>query len=476
MRRLVPVVAAALALAGCVDLAPRYHRPASPAPASFPTGPAYAPQSDRAAVAWRDFFSDPRLVQLIDLALKQNRDLRIAMANIAVARAQYHVQRSALFPTVNAQIGAVYGQEPSSAVAAGAVTPGTSSTFNERLYNAGVGVSAWQVDLFGKVRNLTRAAQDQYFSQVAARDAAQITLVEEVAVDYVTLASDQSLLAIARETLASGQASLDLTRKRLDAGVASGLDVASAQTTVQQAAADEARLISQVAEDRNALDLVVGAAAPDDLLPNGLGADVVVLDRLPGAVSSHVLLARPDVIQAEDVLRAANANIGAARAAFFPNLSLTGSGGFTSLALSTLFKASSATWSFAPTLSQTLFDGGANAGNLALAKAQRDLEIAQYEKSIETAFREVADALAVRGQIDRQVTAQEGLVAANAQALALAQARYEQGADTYLNVLIAQRSLYAARQSLVAAQLARKTNLVTLYAVLGGGLDHAAAS
>ncbi len=472
MRRIVALLAAASLLAGCIDLAPTYRRPAPPVPASFPTGLAYAPTADAPIVGWRAFFADPKLVTVIDAALANNRDLRIAVANIAIARAQYHVQRAALLPTIGANLGATFSQTPAAVASGGAVAPGQSaSPVTQSLYTANVGVSAYQLDLFGKVRNLSRAAQDQYFASREARDAAQITLVSEVAADYVTLGSDRALLDIARSTLASGGATVDLTQKRLNAGVASGLDLASAQTVVQQARFDVARLTTQVAQDRNALELVVGAPVADDLLPAGLSGEIVVLDRLPGAVRSQVLLARPDVLQAEDTLRGANANIGAARAAFFPSISLTGSGGFASLALGSLFTGPAAAWTFAPAISQTLFDGGARKGNLALAKAQRDLDVAQYEKAIQTAFRETADALAQRGTIDEQVAAQAALVAANRQALDLAQARYDRGADTYLNVLIAQRSYYAAQQTLVVAKLARQVNLVNLYAALGGGLD-----
>jgi multidrug efflux system outer membrane protein len=473
MRRAFAALTAGILLAGCVDLAPAYHRPPNPAPASFPSGPAYAPPPPTpvAVVGWKAFFSDPKLKAVIDQALANNRDLRIAVANIAAARAQYHVQRAAFFPTVNASFGATYGQEPLSVISGGALAPGQSGEYNERLYNVGLGVTSYQLDLFGKVRNLTRAAQDQYFATRQARDAVQITLVGEVASDYLSLASDTDLLAIARDTLVSGQASLDLTRARLNAGIASGLDVAQADTTVQQARFDVARLTTQVAQDRNALDLVVGAPVTTGLLPTGVDAEIVVLGNLPAAVSSGVLLTRPDVLQAEDTLRGANANIGAARANFFPSISLTGSGGLTSLALSSLFTGPAATWTFAPTISQTIFDGGANRGNLAYAKAQRDVDVAQYEKAVQTAFREVADALAQRGTIDEQLAAQSALTEANRQSLTLSQARYERGADTYLNVLIAQRAYYAARQTLVATKLARQVNLVTLYGALGGGLD-----
>ena len=474
MRR-VPhlVVLAATLLAGCVDLAPAYHRPATPTPAAFPTGPAYQPPTStpQPVVGWREFFSDTRLKTVIDRALANNRDLRVAVANIAAARAQYHVQRSSLFPTVNAQAGATLGQEPSSVIFGGAAPRGAKGLFSEHIYSLTGGFTAYQLDLFGKVRNLTRAAQDQYFASRQARDAAQITLVSEVAADYLAVGSDRALLKIAEDTLRSGTESLDVTQHRFDAGVAPELDISQAQTIVQQARFDVARLTTQIAQDRNALDLVVGAPVGDDLLPMGIGDPVVVLENLPAAVNSSVLLDRPDVLQAEDQLRAANADIGAARAAFFPSIDLTGSGGVTSLALSTLFKGASETWTFAPTVSQTLFDFGANRGNLDLAKAQRDAGVANYEKAIQTAFREVADALAERGTIDEQLAAQAALTAASANALRLSTARYEQGSDTYLNVLIAQRTLYSARQTLVASQLAKSVNLVTLYSALGGGLN-----
>ncbi|HWD66536.1 MAG TPA: TolC family protein, partial [Caulobacteraceae bacterium] len=261
MRRLIAIVAAACALAGCIDLAPKYQRPANPTPAAFPTGPAYAPPpaAEVAPVGWQDFFADPKLERVIAEALADNRDLRIAVANIAAARAQYHVQRAALFPTLTANATATYGQEPVSVISGGAVAPGQSTTFNERLYSLTAGVTNWQLDFFGKVRNLTKAAQEQYFATRQARDEAQLTLVDEVATDYLTLASDRSLLAIATATLKSSQSSLDLTQARLDNGVASGLDVAQARTTVEQARYDVAHLTTQVAQDRNALDLVVGA-------------------------------------------------------------------------------------------------------------------------------------------------------------------------------------------------------------------------
>jgi outer membrane protein, multidrug efflux system len=458
-------------LTGCINLAPAYRRPAAPTPAQFPTGPAYPapPAAPQPVVGWRDFFSDPKLKVVIEEALANNRDLRVAVGNIVAARAQYRIQRSALFPTFTADAGATLAEEPIT-VLAGGLFPITG-TFHEHIYTLTGGISAYQLDLFGRVRNLTRAAQDQYFATRQARDAAQISLVSQVATDYLILGSDRALLQIARDTLKNGTETLKVTTYLFENGIDTELDVSQAQTIVDQARFDVARLTTQVAQDRNALELLVGAPVGESLLPPGIGEPVVLLERLPAAVSSSVLLQRPDVLQAEDQLRATNANIGAARAAFFPSISLTGSGGVVSIALASLFKGASLTWNSTPTISQTIFDAGANRGNLAYAKAQRDIGVANYEKAIQTAFREVADALAMRGTIDEQLAAQSELTAAWANSLRLSTLRFEEGSDTYLNVLIAQRSLYSARQTLVASQLARATNLVTLYTALGGGLN-----
>jgi multidrug efflux system outer membrane protein len=464
-------------LTGCIDLAPAYRRPAAPTPAQFPTGPAYPapPAAPQPIVGWRDFFSDPKLKVVIEEALANNRDLRVAVGNIVAARAQFRVQRSALFPTFTTDARATLAEEPITAVLGGGLFP-FSGTFHEHIYSLTGGISAYQLDLFGRVRDLTRAAQEQYFATREARDAAQITLVSQVTTDYLILGSDRALLQIARDTLKNGTETLKVTTYLFENGIDTELDVSQAQTIVDQARFDVARLTTQVAQDRNALELLVGAPVGEDLLPAGIGDPVVVLERLPAAVSSSVLLARPDVLQAEDQLRAANANIGAARAAFFPDILLTGSGGVVSIALSSLFKGASLTWSATPTISQTIFDAGANRGNLAFAKAQRDISVANYEKAIQTAFREVADALALRGTIDEQLAAQSALTAAWANSLRLSTLRYEAGSDTYLNVLIAQRSLYAARQTLVASQLAKANNLVTLYTALGGGLNAPSAT
>ncbi|MDR3513541.1 MAG: efflux transporter outer membrane subunit [Caulobacteraceae bacterium] len=464
--KLAAGLVAASALAGCT-LDPAYQRPAAPVPSAWPTGAAYPSTSGQATIAgWRDVVTDARLKQVVEQALANNRDLRIAVANMVAARAQYHVQRADLFPAITANASATYAGEPASAVTGGSGT----GRVNEHLYSASVGFSSYELDLFGRVRSLTRAAQEQYFASEEARRAAQISLVAEVAGDWLTLGADRTLLKIAQDTQASDAESLAITQRRLDAGVATALDVAEARTALEQARSDVAADITQVAQDRNALELVVGAPVADALLPDGLDETPPVAET-PAGVSSTVLLRRPDVVEAEDQLKAQNANIGAARAAFFPTISLTGSGGGSSTALSRLFSSAAGAWSFAPSISLPLFEGGKNIANLAYAKAERDSAVATYEKSIQTAFREVADALARRGTIDEQLAAQKAESAAAEDALRLSTARYERGSDTYLNLLISQRTLYSARQTLVATQLARSTNLVTLYNALGGGWD-----
>ena len=471
-RTVLGSIASTVWIVGCIDLAPRYRRPPPPVASNFPAGGVYppAPASERGTPPWRDFFSDPRLLRLIDLALRENRDLRAAAAQITQARARYQVQRAALFPNVTAQAGVNFLSEPNS-VAAG--TSGIGGSYNQKLYSLTGGVASYELDLFGKIRDLTHAARDQYLATKAGRDALQITLVAAIANQYLALSADKALIGVAQQTLASGEESVAVTRQRFESGVDGELALSQAETIVQQARYDIERLRTQVAQDRDALDLLVGSPVSDDLVPGADLHDVAVLEQLPQAVRSTVLLARPDVVQAEEQLRATNADSGAARAAFFPTITLTGSSGVESLALANLFQSSSRTWNFAPSISQTIFDAGVNRGNLLLAKAQRDQAVAQYEKAVQAAFRDVADALAVRGTIERQLDAQQRLVAANQTAERIARARYESGSDTYLNWLITQRSLFTAQQSLVGVELLRAQNLVSLYAALGGGLDTA---
>jgi multidrug efflux system outer membrane protein len=459
------------ALIGGCSLDPAYNRPALPTPNVFPQSAAGgsdtgAPPATKpvASIPWQDFFLDPKLRALVKLALANNRDLRVALANIQAARAQYHVQRAALLPTIDATASADYGREQISTTSGGGVTD-----YNEHQYNVGLGFTDYQIDLFGRVRSLSKAALEQYLATEQARRASQITIISEVASDYITLSADKATLKAAQDTLTSSRESLKIAKGRFDNGIDSELDVRQAETLVDQTQADVAADVTTVAQDKNALDLVVGSPTPDDLSPADLGGDVALLTNLPPGLPSDVLLARPDILQAEHQLKAENAQIGAARAAFFPSISLTGSGGFTSTALSTLFKGSSGIWSFTPEVSLPIFDGGLNKGNLDYAKAERNVYLAQYEKAVQTAFHDVANALARRATISDQLSADAAQVTAAAASLKLSQARYEQGADTYLNVLIAQRTLYAAQQSLISARLIRSTNLIALYTALGGG-------
>jgi multidrug efflux system outer membrane protein len=462
MKRLAPLALIAALIGGC-SLDPAYHRPTGAVPASFPQGPSYAPPAagpTAAALSWRAFFTDPDLKAVIELALAQNRDLRAALANIQSAKGQVAVQRSALLPNLNATGGELYQQSPNPFGGAGA--------FDERYYSAGLGFSSWEIDLFGHTRSLTRAAFDQYLASQDARRAVQVSLIAQVATAWFTLAADRDLLAVARQTLAAQQDSLDLTRARFNAGVASMLDVSQAETTVEQARSDVASFTTNVAQDKNALDLLVGAPTPEARLPKTLPSDGGVAGVQAG-VSSDVLLSRPDVLEAEHQLLADEANIGAARAAFFPQIDLTGQVGQESTALQSLFSAAARTWLFQPNLSVPVFSAGRNMGSLKAAKAQREAALAQYEKAIQSAFSDVANALARQGTIGDQLSAQQALAKSAAEALALTNARYQRGTDPYLNVLVAQRTFYSAQQSLVSTQLTRLSNVVSLYRALGGG-------
>jgi multidrug efflux system outer membrane protein len=455
-------------LAACT-LAPAYHRPDLPVPTTYPTAASDSGQSATPAsdIGWREFFGDERLQGLIAMALANNRDLRVALLGVENARAQYRIQRSELLPAVNAS-----GSEEASHSPAALTTPGLASTTRE--FSATIGVSAYEIDLFGRLRSLNTQALETYLSTEQARRSTQLTLVAEVAADYLNLAADQELLELARETFRSQNESSQLTEREAALGFASDLAVSQAQTPVETARYDEALYSSSVAQDRNALQLLVGAPLPDALLPPGLteALKAIALNgNLPADLPSDLMQRRPDVAEAEHTLRAANANIGAARAAFFPTVTLTSSAGTESLGLSDLFKAGSGTWSFAPQISLPIFAGGRNRANLDSAKISRDIDVAKYEHAIQTAFREVADALVQRSQYGKQLSAQKSLVEATSESRRLADARFQHGADTYLNVLDAERSLYSAQQNLISTHLGQASNLVTLYKVLGGGLN-----
>jgi outer membrane protein, multidrug efflux system len=459
-------IALSFALAACT-MEPRYDRPEAPVPDAWPSGAAYAPgQANERAVAdipWREFIKDDKLQQVIDQALTNNRDLRSALANIQSARAQYRIQRADLMPRVNGDISATRSKNVST-------FSGTDQPTESEIYTASVGLSAFEIDLFGRVRSLSKSALESYLATEAAGRATRISLIAETASAYLTFAADSTQLALSQRTLESAQRTMEITRKRLEAGVSSRLDLRQAETVYQQARADLASTRALIAQDRNALELLTGGSIADSLLPAELPTNDEWLADVPSGLSSSVLLQRPDVLQAEHQLKSANANIGAARAAFFPSLSLTASSGLASTELSDLFSNGASVWSIAPSLTLPIFNGGANVANLAYAKAQRDLYVSQYELAIQTAFREVADALAVRGTIQEQLDAQRALVDAAADSYQLAEARYSKGVDSFLNTLDAQRSLYNAEKSLVSARLTASDNVVTLYRVLGGGL------
>jgi outer membrane protein, multidrug efflux system len=446
------------------------------APASTaPVAPGNAAAEAREGVAvrdigWREFFLDTRLQQLIATALANNRDLRVAVLNIELARAQYRIQRSALLPSVDATGSFTREKLPP------AETFGPAS-FTGNVYQAGIGVSAYEVDLFGRVRSLTHGALEQYLAQEEARRSAQLSLIAEVANAYLTLASDQELLRLAGQTVQSQEASYGLAERTHTAGTTSGLDLAQAQTTVEQARADAARYEGNIAQDTNALTLLVGMTLDPAWLPEHFDAKTMGLDALPAGLPSDVLLRRPDVIQAEHTLRAANASIGAARAAFFPEITLTGSIGSASLELTDLFKAGTGAWSFAPQITLPIFHGGELLANLSVARVNRKIAVAQYEKAIQSGFREVADALALTATLNRQRQSQEALVSATSRAYELSQKRYKAGRDSYLTVLDSQRSDYAAQQGLIATRLAEQNNRVSLYEALGGGWrEHSVSS
>lgn len=467
VRNLTFSLLAATALSACT-LAPKTVRPALAVDNAWPiaqanTGGANGSATTAADLAWRDVFIDPRLQGVIDLALSNNRDLRVAVLNIEKARAQYRIQRANLLPGVDAT---ATGTRSQSTEAQSALQGGDRTT---TTYTAGVGVTAWELDLFGRVRSLKDAALQSYLATRETSRSVQISLIAQTANSWLTLAADQDLLALAQETLRTREESLKLTRSRFDAGAANQLDLRQAETLAETARSDVATYVAQVEQDRNALRLVVGADVPADLLPAGGLVTAQILPDLPAGIPSDVLTRRPDVLAAEHDLAGANANIGAARAAFFPSISLTASTGVASNALGSLFDSGNGTWSFAPRISLPIFAGGANVANLDSAKASRDIAVANYEKAVQTAFREVSDGLAVQSTIQDRVGSQERLVAAANDSVRLSRARYGAGIDSSLTLLDAQRTLYTAQQGLIGARLARATNLATLYKSLGGG-------
>lgn len=464
-------MAVALFAAGCT-MAPHYQRPAAPVSGSFPTGGVYATQPVAAAgavsangqaatdIGWRDFFADARLQRLIEIALKNNRDLRVSVLNIQAARAQYQIQRGASFPTISAN-----GSQTKTR------TPLDMSIGNQTIQNQySVGVNgSWELDFFGRIQSLKDQALAQYLSTAQARKAAEIALVASVADGYLQVLGADDLLQVTQNTLKSSQESYRIAKVQFDTGTGSELDLRQAQTVVETAEANQQAQARLRAQAENALVLLIGEPLPVDLAAGLPLNDQNLITDIPAGLPSDLLTRRPDIMQAEESLLAANANIGAARAAFFPKISLTGNFGTLSPTLGGLFKAGSAAWQFAPQISLPIFQGGVNKANLDLATVQKNIQIAQYEKAIQTAFREVADGLAARGTYDQQIQALERNTFAEQRALDLSNLRYTNGVDSYLSVLTAQTNLYTAQQSLVSARVNRLTNLVDLYKALGGG-------
>ncbi|KAB7767834.1 efflux transporter outer membrane subunit [Xanthomonas maliensis] len=466
--RVSVAAATLLTLAGCT-LAPTYVRPAAPVPsalAAVDAAPAAGAVTDTLAMPdWQQVFLDPRLRQTIALALQNNRDLRVAMLSIDKARAQYRIQRAAQLPMLDANASMSRGRNSAASDDDGVSRVSTSDSWQ-------VGLSSWQLDLFGQLRSLKQEALQNWLSSAENQRSVRLSLVAQVAGAWLTVASNQEQLTLAQETLDSQTQSLQLVERRHTVGTASGLDLAQQQTSVETARASVASAATQLALARDALQLLVGAPVGSDLLPAAQAIDhSVALAPLPTPLSSSVLLQRPDVLAAEHSLQAANADIGAARAAFFPSVSLTATTGRSSDALSTLFSAGSRTWSFVPSITAPIFHSGALRASLDVSKIGKDIAVAQYEKAIQSAFAEVADALAVRDHLEAQLHAQQAVVDASQRSYTLAEARYRSGLDGHLPVLDAQRSLYAAQQALIALRLQDASNRVTLYQVLGGGAD-----
>jgi multidrug efflux system outer membrane protein len=448
-----PVILSLLtvALGGC-SFIPTYEPPPLPVAASFPDQTLDQPAVD---IRWQDFVVDTRLRELITLSLANNRDLRVAALNIEQVRAQYDIRRADQWPTLN--LAASGSRQPSA-------TGGTS-----RSYNVGLATSSWELDFFGRVASLKEAALAQYLASEEARRAAQTSLVAAVASTWLSLQANDDLLALTQRTLATRQDSLRLTRLRFDNGASSALDLRQAESLTAAAEAALAQQQRLRALDRNALTLLVGQSVPETLLSPATERQAPLMAAVPAGLPSDLLTRRADIRQAEQQLIAANASIGAARAAFFPRISLTAGFGSASNELSGLFKDGSWGLSVAPQALLPIFDAGRNQANLASARAARDIAVAQYEKAVQTAFREVADALAGRATLGEQVRAQQAQATAEDDRFRLADLRYRNGVASYLDVLDAQRSLFATQQSLALSQLALQQNQVALYKALGGG-------
>jgi multidrug efflux system outer membrane protein len=455
-------LAAVVVLSGC-SLIPQYKRPPASIPATWPQGAAYAEPAqadDAATLGWQSIFLDPALKRLVELALGNNTDMRQAVLNVEAFRALYGIQRAEQFP--NVEIGAGGSRQR---VPADLSFPGEAGIRSQ--YQADLGMS-YELDLFGRLRSLSQAAAEQYLGSDAARYSVQISLVADVATAYLVWRSDQEQLELARSTLESQSASLNLVEDRFNNGAASQIDVRQARSLVSQAQAQESLYVRRVAQGLNALERLIGGRIPADL-PPGRTLTEPMLAQFPTGLSSEVLLRRPDIVAAEHQLLAANANIGAARAAFFPSIRLTGAAGTASSELSGLFSAGSGFWQFAPQINLPIFNAGRLRANLDHATIRRDIHVAQYEGSIQTAFQEVADGLAARGTYGRQLQSQQRRVDDNREYYQLAKQRYDEGVDSYLAVLDAQRELFAAQQQLIQDRLGQWVGEVALFKAIGGG-------
>ena len=459
----LPVLLAAVALAGC-SMIPDYERPVPPVPDSFPAAGASGASAEAPAAAeldWRDFLLDERLRKVVEQALAGNRDLRIAALNVERVAALYRIQRAPLSPGFGIQAAGQSYRLP-----AKMTESGTAETVEQ--YSVDFGFLSWEIDLFGRIRSLSASALEQYLATAEGERALRASLVAATASSYLRLAADVESLRLAEATIEAQRAALDLVRASSDAGIGSDLELRQAESQVEAARLSRAQIAGALAVDRHALELLLGGALAPELEPAGLET-LVATAGIAAGIPSEVLLGRPDILAAEHRLRAANANIGAARAAFFPRISLTAAIGTLSPELSSLFASGTDTWSFAPLVQAPIFAGGALRANLEATKIEREMAVAMYEKAIQTAFAEVADALALEATLAAQREAQDALVAALQETLRLYELRFRAGMDGYLGVLVAQQALYRSQQASVELHLAERANRVALYKALGGG-------
>ncbi|MDD5432044.1 MAG: efflux transporter outer membrane subunit [Candidatus Omnitrophica bacterium] len=464
-RILILIIGIAIFLSGCT-MAPKYKKPQAPISSNWPTGDAYSTDKQAANVKdvtklkWREFFTDPRLQTIIQTAIHNNRDLRLAVLNVEKARALYGISWSKLLPVVDADAGYSKQKYSSDFVAAG--TPDTI-----KQYSANLGIAAWEIDFFGRIRSLSKQALEDYFATEEARRSAQITLLSEVARAYMIIAADRENLKLAQSTLEAQKGVYNLVLQKYKLNLVNEIDLQRSRTQVDTAMGDVVLYTQQLAKDQNALNLLAGSVVPENLLPAGLTEITPLTDIFPG-LSSEVLLRRPDIISAEHKLKGAYANIGAARAAFFPTISLTTTLGSASNQFSGLFSGGRGTWSYAPQVVMPIFDPSIWFA-YRVSETSRKIALAQYEKTIQTAFKEVADVLAVQGTVNQQIVLQQSMVDSAQKVYTLSSKRYTNGIDSYLSVLDAQRSLYRAQRELILMQLSKLVNEVKAYAVLGGG-------